>query len=371
MSTETALQLFQPIQVGDVQLQHRIVLAPLTRLRADKTHAHTDLAVEYYKQRASTPGTLLISEGTFISAKAGGYANVPGLWTDEQLAAWKKVTDAVHAQGSYIFCQLWALGRAANAEQLKSEDPAFDVVSASDIPLTSGSKTRALTEAEIKEFIDTYRTAAHNAVHRAGFDGVELHGANGYLIDQFLQHVSNKRTDGYGGSIENRARFALEAVDAVVGAVGAGRTGIRLSPWGEFNEMRMADPKPQFAYVVEQLKARHPDLAFVHLVEPRISGTSERETDATESNDFIRDIWLPRPLISAGGFTRELAIAQAEKTGELVGVGRYFISNPDLPLRYRHNVALTPYDRDSFYTRESPKGYTDFPFSEELKGTKL
>ncbi|EMD33584.1 hypothetical protein CERSUDRAFT_141794 [Gelatoporia subvermispora B] len=371
MSTESAPKLFQPIQVGDVQLQHRVVLAPLTRFRADKTHTHTDLAVEYYRQRASTPGTLLISEGTFINAKAGGYANVPGLWTDEQLTAWKKVTDAVHAQGSYIFCQLWALGRAANGEQLKSEDPAFDVVSASDISLKDGPKTRALTEAEIKEYIDTYRTAAYDAVHRAGFDGVELHGANGYLIDQFLQDVTNKRTDAYGGSVENRARFALEAVDAVVGAVGAGRTGIRLSPWGEFNEMRMADPKPQFSYVVGQLKARHSDLAYVHLVEPLVNGNTEREPNAAESNDFIRDIWLPRPLITAGGYTREAAIEQAEKTGELIAVGRYFISNPDLPLRFKYNVALTPYDRDSFYIPESAKGYTDLPFSEELKGSKL
>ncbi|EMD40610.1 hypothetical protein CERSUDRAFT_130642 [Gelatoporia subvermispora B] len=371
MSTDSAPQLFQPIEVGNLQLQHRVVLAPLTRFRADKTHTHTDLAVEYYRQRASTPGTLLISEGTFIAAKAGGYANAPGLWTDEQLAAWKKVTDAVHSQGSYIFCQLWTIGRAADAEQLKSENPAFDVVSASDISLTGGPETRALTEAEIKEYIDMYRTAAHNAVHRAGFDGIEVHGANGFLVDQFLHDVTNNRTDAYGGSIENRARFVLEAVDAVVGAVGAGRTGTRLSPWGEFNEVHMVDPKPQFAYVVEQLKARHPDLAYLHLAEPRVSGTGDRESDVFESNDFIRDIWLPRPLISAGGYTRELAIEQAEKTGELIAVGRYFISNPDLPLRYKYNVALTPYHRDSFYAAESPKGYIDFPFSEELKGAKM
>ncbi|OCH84792.1 NADH:flavin oxidoreductase/NADH oxidase [Obba rivulosa] len=371
MSTEAAPKLFQPIQVGDIQLKHRVVLAPLTRFRADKSHTHGDLAVEYYSQRGSTPGTLLISEGAFISAKAGGYSNVPGLWTDAQLAAWKKVTDAVHAKGSYIYAQLWALGRTANAEQLKSEDPSYDVVSASDIPLAGGPKPRPLTTEEIKEFVEAYRTAAYNAVHRAGFDGVEIHGANGYLVDQFLQDVTNKRTDAYGGSVENRARFALEVVDAVAGAVGAQKTGIRLSPWGEFNEMRMADPKPQFAHLVQQLKARHPGLAYVHLVEPRVAGNDEREPAAGESNDFIRDIWLPQPLISAGGYTRDLAIEVAEKTGELIAAGRYFISNPDLPKRLKHNVPLTPYNRDTFYIPESPKGYIDYPFAEELKGSNL
>jgi len=245
------------------------------------------------------------------------------------------------------------------------------VVSASDVPLTDGPKPRPLTTEEIKEFIEAFRTAAHNAVHRAGFDGVELHGANGYLIDQFLQDVTNKRTDAYGGSIENRARFGLEAVDAVVSAVGAQKTAIRLSPWGEFNEMRMKEPKPTFAYFAQQLKERYPDFAYVHLVEPRVFGSVDREPDTGESNDFIRDIWLPRPLITAGGYWRELAIEQAEKTGELIAFGRHYISNPDLPLRLRYNAALTPYDRDTFYAHESPKNYADYSFAKELRDSKM
>jgi NADPH2 dehydrogenase len=247
-------KLFQPIQVGDLQLEHRVVLAPLTRVRADKKHVHQlPIAQEYYTQRASVPGTLLITEATFIAAQAGGINNVPGIWSDEQVTAWKKVsfshhspnnllictqiTESVHAKGSFIYLQLWALGRAASPKQLE-EEGSFPYVSSSDIPLSNRPKEdpspRPLTLSEIKEFVELYATAASNAVHRAGFDGVEIHGANGYLIDQFLQTTSNRRTDDYGGSVENRARFALEVTEAVVKRIGAKKTGIRFSPWGSF-----------------------------------------------------------------------------------------------------------------------------------------
>ncbi|OCH92314.1 FMN-linked oxidoreductase [Obba rivulosa] len=363
--------LFQPTCVGSLQLEHRVVLAPMTRLRASVSNVQSDIAVVYYAQRASVPGTLLISEGVFVVANAGGYTNVPGLWNDEQIAVWKKVTDAVHAKGCYIFCQFWALGRAANPEQLNNCDPRYDVVSASDIPLTNGPKPRPLRVAEIKEYIEAYSKAAHDAVHRAGFDGVELHGANGYLIDQFLQDVSNNRTDEYGGSIVNRCRFPLEVIKSIVDAIGENRTGVRLSPWGEFNDMRMADPIPTFKHFVTCLKESYQEFAYVHLVEPRISGSAERDMMAGESNDFIREVWLPRPLITAGGYTRELALQTAEKTGELIAFGRYFISNPDLPWRLKHDAALAPYDRDTFYLPESPKGYIDYPFSEELRSSRI
>ncbi|OSX62236.1 hypothetical protein POSPLADRAFT_1056819 [Postia placenta MAD-698-R-SB12] len=363
MSSVVVPKLFQPTKVGTSILSHRVVLAPLTRFRADKAHVHGDLAVEYYAQRASVPGTLLITEATFIAAKAGGYDNVPGIWNDEQVAGWKRVTDAVHAKGSRIFCQLWALGRTAAPSVLKKDG--FDLQSASDIAMDDQHpKPRSLTIPEIKEYIQLYTTAAINSV-RAGFDGVELHGANGYLIDQFLQDVSNKRTDEYGGSIENRSRFALDVIDSVVKAIGPEKVGIRLSPWGTFQSMRMDDPKPTFAYLVSRIAEAHPSFAYIHVTEARVNGNVDREVLENESNDFLREIWAPRPFISAGGYTRDTAFEAAEKTGELVAFGRLFISNPDLPLRLAKNLPIIKGDRDSYYAPGGSKGYTDYPFVDD------
>ncbi|TCD62278.1 hypothetical protein EIP91_007117 [Steccherinum ochraceum] len=358
MATSVPL-LFQPIKVGKVELMHRVVMAPLTRWRADDDHVHTDMAVEYYAQRASTSGTLLISEGTYIANKAGGYAKSPAVETDAQLAAWKKVTDAVHAKGSFIYAQLWAIGRLAEPEVAAKEG--FEYVGASDIPIEgTGVNPRPLTTAEVEEYVQLYATAAANAVHKAGFDGVEIHGANGYLVDQFIQYVSNNRTDEYGGSIENRARFALEIVDAVVHVVGADRTAIRFS-------MRMPDPRPQFGYIVQKLAESHSDLAYIHVVEPRMNGNTDRAVKSGESNDFIRDIWAPRRLLSAGGYDRERGLKAAER-GDVVVYGRYFISNPDLPVRLKNDIPLTPYDRSLFYKAGSPQGYIDYtPASQQHK----
>lgn len=223
--------LFTPIKVGHMNLSHRVVLAPLTRCRNYTNHVPGPKAATYYAQRASIPGTLVITEATIISLEAGGYPFVPGICTQEQIAGWKEVTDAVHEKGSFIFCQLWALGRAANPNVLADECGA-PLVSASPIPLT-GRPTdipHALTESEIKTFINYYVAAARNAME-AGFDGVEIHAANGYLVDQFLQEVCNKREDDWGGSIEKRARFAIEVVEALVNELGPEKVGIRLSPW--------------------------------------------------------------------------------------------------------------------------------------------
>jgi NADPH2 dehydrogenase len=251
-------RLFEPIRVGNLALQNRVVLAPLTRIRASNKHVPLPNVKLYYAQRASSPGTLLITEATFIAQRAGGLPNPPGIWSDEQIKAWKEVrlssaagdtgeyltqislcwlqvTDAVHEAGSFIYCQLWALGRTANEKCLRSENPDFPYVSASDVKLDNHEESpRPLTTEEIKEYVDLHVTAAKNAVEKAGFDGVEIHGANGYLIDQFLQDVTNKRTDEYGGNVENRSRFGLEVVEAVVKAIGAEKTGIRLSPWSTF-----------------------------------------------------------------------------------------------------------------------------------------
>ncbi|KII83266.1 hypothetical protein PLICRDRAFT_148209 [Plicaturopsis crispa FD-325 SS-3] len=359
-------KLFQPTKVGNLTLGHRVVLAPLTRFRADDAHVHTPIAIEYYSQRASTPGTLLISEATFISPQSGGMPNVPGLWNDAQVEAWKPITAAVHAKGSFIYTQLWALGRAADPEVLKKEG-GLPYVSASDVQLTGKPiAPRPLTIPEIKEYVQQYATAATNAV-RAGFDGVEIHGAHGYLLDQFFQDLSNKRTDEYGGSVENRTRFALEAIEAVVKAIGANKVAIRISPWSKTQDMAMPDPKPTFGYFVRRLRELYPDFAYLHVVEPRVDGQTTRKDGVPEgqSNDFIREIWAPLPLVSAGAYTRELALAAAEK-GDLTAFGRLFISNPDLPYRLKHNIPLAHYDRSTFYVYGSsdPKGYTDYPFAD-------
>ncbi|KAK7031116.1 hypothetical protein VNI00_013721 [Paramarasmius palmivorus] len=328
---------------------------------------------EYYAQRASTPGTLIISEGVFPSAASGGNPNYPGIWNDGHIKAWKEIADVVHAKGSLIYMQLMARGRAAETVHLKAIDASYEVASSSNIGLSSRPDTvpkpRALTLEEICDYIELYATAASNAIHKAGCDGVEIHAANGYLIDQFTQDVCNNRMDAYGGSIENRCRFALELVERVGREVGLNKVGIRISPWSPFQEMGMKDPKPTFTYLVTKIKELYPTLAYLHVVEPRIKGnaTIDEPVYPDASNDFIRDIWSPLPLISAGAYTREQAIERAEKSrgNELIAFGRYFISNPDLPLRLKNDIPLTPYDRRTFYVHgdTNARGYTDYPFA--------
>lgn len=359
-------KLFQPLQIGQAKLSNRVVMAPLTRFRADDNHVQLPFVKEYYTQRSCVPGTLLITEAVFISPAASGFPNVPGIYNDEQIKAWKEIVNSVHEAGGVIYLQLWALGRAANADTKKAEGTG-DVVSSSDLAMSDNSPApRPLTEDEIEQYIKDYASAAKNAVEGAGFDGVEIHGANGYLIDQFTQDVSNKRTDKWGGSIENRARFGIEVTKAVVEAVGADKTGIRLSPWSNFQGMRMEDPIPQFSYLVQELKKL--ELAYLHLVESRISGNADVET--TEKIDPFVDIWAgTSPILVAGGFkpdSARRAIDEEYKDKDIAIVfGRYFISTPDLVYRLENGIELAQYDRDTFYNAKSEKGYTDYPFSEE------
>ncbi|KDQ28748.1 hypothetical protein PLEOSDRAFT_1038318 [Pleurotus ostreatus PC15] len=363
--------LFSPIRVGKLQLLHRIVHAPLTRRRGTRETAVPLLPIvaEYYSQRASKPGTLLITEATTVAPQGAGVLHVPGIYSDEQVAAWREITEAVHAKKCYIFSQLRAYGRAADPTALKALN--LDYVAPSSFPMPSRPELtpRALTIPEIRQYVAAYGNAAKRAVNEAKFDGVELHGANGYLLEQFLQDVSNKRTDEYGGSIEGRCRFVLEVLAAVVKEVGEERVAIRLSPWGTVLDMGMQDPKPTYTYLVTRIKELYPHLAYIHVVEPRANGSGDRapgESRADESNDFIRDIWGERPLISAGGYTRETALRQAEaRPNELIAFGRWYISNPDLPQRLIDNIPFTAYDRSTFYAGgdTSGKGYTDYPFA--------
>ncbi|KAJ7136430.1 hypothetical protein C8R43DRAFT_1097940 [Mycena crocata] len=381
MSTASSPRLFQPIQVGDMQLTHRIVLAPLTRNRVDpNTNIILPIVREYYAQRASIPGTLLIGEATWVAQKAGAYTLTvpsPGIWSETQITAWREVTEAVHAKGSFIYCQLFAMGRGATTPELADPDFDFDLVSASAIPLPGETITpRELTVPEVQEYVQLFVTAAENAVHKAGFDGVEIHGfqahylplvehyytANGYLLDAFLQDTANQRTDAYGGSPENRARMLLETVSATVKAVGESKVAVRLSPWSTYQRMLMEDPIPTFSHVVRSLRA-FPRLAYLSIIEPRVAGniTVEATADnARHSNDFIREIWGTRTLISGGAYTRETALERAE-TGEIIALG-----GPSLqtPIRLSKEIPLTRGDRSTYYvSTHDPEGYTSYPFA--------
>ncbi|WOO83151.1 Flavin oxidoreductase hxnT [Vanrija pseudolonga] len=363
--TITKPALFRPIKAGSLTLKHRVVLAPLTRMRADvSTAVPNDLSAEYYAQR-STDGGLLISEATFIAAEAGGISGVPGIYSPQQIAKWKETTDAVHKKGGLIFLQLWALGRVANPKLVPtvwavSGNKPFSRSDNIPTPVTQ------LAAADIDRFVGHYRQAALNAIE-AGFDGVEIHGANGYLVDQFLQPVSNDRTDEYGGSLENRLRFPLRVLNAVSQAIGPERVGIRASPFGEFQGMRGDfDPLTTFTQWFKAIVAAQPKLAYVHAVAPRVSGVSDVDQSLVDkrgdSLDSLRAIVQAAGIafISAGGATPADALAEAEKVGDLIAFGRYFISNPDLPARIENGWELTPYNRKTFYT-PGAEGYTDYP----------
>lgn len=343
--------LFKPLKLGRSELLNRLALAPLTRFRVDDAHVPLQpMVAEYYAQRSASPGTFLISEATLIAPQAGGYGNAPGIWSDDQIASWKKVTEAVHAKGSVVYMQLWALGRVAPLDSLKVElGENAKVVGAGDIPSEGMGAPTPLTEDEIHEYIGYFTQAAKNAI-AAGFDGVEIHGANGYLVDQFIQDVSNNRTDAWGGSIEKRARFALEVIKSITDAIGGDRTGIRLSPYSAFQSMKMKDPKPQFQYVVRELKKYN--LAYIHLVEPRVNGITIREDVGDESISDLVDIWANQsPVLLAGGFTPEKAIESVDKEYPdkdiIIVFGRYFISTPDLVFRIKSGIELTKYDRST------------------------
>jgi N-ethylmaleimide reductase len=359
--------LFDPFRVGDLELPNRIVMAPLTRMRSKQPgnipHA---LNAEYYAQRASAG--LIISEATQISQQGQGYPATPGIHSKEQVDGWKLVTEAVHAAGGRIFLQLWHVGRISHfSHQPNNELP----VAPSAIPAeNSGTFTsdwqptpiltpRALEIDEIKTIVEDFKLGAANA-KAAGFDGVEVHGANGYLLDQFLQDGSNKRTDEYGGSIENRARLLLEVVDAAVEVWGAGRVGVRLSPYGTFNDMQDSDPLQLFSYVLGQLGSR--GIAFVDLIEPRSSaaGMQDQNLEGRPDTAAIFRKAFPGVLISAGGYTPETAKeALAEGKVDAVSFGRFFISNPDLPERIARQAGLNPYDRSTFYGG-AEVGYVDY-----------
>ncbi len=364
--------LFQPANLGALALKHRVVLAPLTRMRAQQPgDLPYDLHAEYYSQRASEGG-LVITEATDITPQAHGYPWVPGVYSDEQLAGWRKVTDAVHAKGGLIVNQIWHVGRVSHSSMQPGGalPVAPSAIAHPGDHMDANGATmpfetpRALELDEIAAITQDFVQAARNA-RSVGFDGVELHGANGYLIDQFLRVGANVRTDQYGGSVENRARFLLETVDAVVAAIGADRVGIRLSPWGGFGGMSEDDGQALWTYVITELGKR--ELAYLHLIEPRADFTNDDGTLDADAPDVaaLFTKLFGGPVISAGGYKADTALAAVESgKATAVAFGRTFIANPDLPERIRVGAELNPYNRATFYGGAA-EGYTDYPFMAE------
>ncbi|KAJ5736742.1 uncharacterized protein N7483_001867 [Penicillium malachiteum] len=362
--------LFQPLSLGALSLKHRVIQAPCTRMRATKesdgVFVPNDLNVEYYSQRASDGG-LMLTEATPISRLAAGYPGVPGIFTASQIAGWKKVTDA-----------LWHVGRATVPSFLEGKQ----AVGASDIPLRGNaldgtafadSPPRPLTVEEIQELVKEYGAAAKRSI-QAGFDGVEIHGANGYILDQFLHDNVNTRTDEYGGSIEKRSRIVLEVIKEVTAAIGSDRVGIRLSPYNFFQDTRDSNPNAHWLWLCSQIASLPAESKpiYVHMVEPRFDEVLDEEAKigSLPSDKPSLDIFRPTLkkagilFLANGNFNPGNVGQKVLNDGaDAVAFGRYFISNPDLPRRLKEGLPLNPYDRSTFYGADpAEKGYTDYPF---------
>lgn len=358
--------LFKPVSIGPYTLDHRVVMAPLTRMRSEQPgDLPGDLMLEHYRQRASKGG-YIVSEATVVADNGNGYLGSPGIYDDAQIPGWKRITDTVHAAGGLIFLQLFHAGRQshfdmqpAGSEPVAPSKVEYEGVAYTHNGWVPSSPHRALTEAEVVEMVEAFRTAAERGV-KAGFDGVEIHGANGYLVDQFLQDGSNKRTDSFGGTIAKRSKFLLDIVHATASVWGYDKVAVRIGPSGVFGDMKDSDPAALFGYVADELDKL--GLAYLHIIEPRVNGNiiDESKDQNPLAARMIRKHYRG-PIIAAGGFTPESAEAiVAEGSADLVAFGRHFISNPDLPERIAKGYPLADYDRDSFFGG-TEVGYTDYP----------
>jgi len=358
--------LFSPVRMGSLDLPNRVLMAPLTRNRAHPDGTPWDVAQTYYAQRASAG--MILTEATQVTAMGKGYINTPGIHTPDHVTAWKKITDAVHAQGGRIYMQLWHVGRISHVSLLpEGQTPqAPSAIRADQKTFTANgfedcSEPHAVTTDEIAELVEIYRQGAQNAKD-AGFDGVEIHAANGYLIDQFLQDKTNHRDDEYGGSIENRMRFLREVIDAVTSVWDRDRVGVRLSPLGQANDMGDSDPEATFSEVYKMLSGQK--LAYLHVVES-FYGT---DTKSEEEQMLKRLRKLYDGFYIANGELDGDKLAEVIRDGHADAgtIGRDFIANPDLPERFRTGAALNAQDQDTFYGGDET-GYTDYPFLDAIK----
>ena len=357
--------LFSPLQIGAIQLRNRIIMAPLTRMRAGANHVPTPMNADYYAQRASAG--LIITEGTAVSDDAHGYPNAPGIYTAEQIAGWRAVTNAVHARGGRIMMQIAHNGR--NSHSSLRPDGSVPVAPSAivgnipaltkDFQQVEAEIPRALEAAEIPVIVGTFRQAALNAIE-AGFDGVELQGANSHLIEQFLEDGTNTRTDNYGGSMENRCRFLMDIVAELSAAIGADRLGVRLSPFGQYGGIHDSKPNELFGFVIKTLSECH--LAYLHLIEARGSeiGLSDDLNEGAVNNAVLFRSAFKGPLLSAGAYTPASAtVAIEQQHADAIVFGRLFIANPDLVERIGANYPLNASDRSTFYGG-AEHGYTDY-----------
>lgn len=361
ISKAEQLKLFQPGRIGGIEVKNRVVMAPLTRCRSDEAAGDipgSAMNIEYYRQRASAG--LIISEGTQVSPAGKGYMATPGIYSDAQVEGWKPITKAVHEAGGKIIAQIWHVGRITHPELTGGHEPvAPSAIQPKVVAYTHKGKVdvpvpHELTADEIKTVVNQYRQGAANAI-KAGFDGVEIHGANGYLIDQFLRDGANKRTDGYGGSVENRTRFALEVVDAVIAEIGADKVGIRLSPVTPFNDLSDSNPQAVFGLLIEALNSR--GIGFIHMIEGSTGG--DRNVPGFDYA-WARANFNGTYIVN-NGYTREMAI-DALETGkaDAVSFGRAYISNPDLLERLKLNAPLAEGNPQTYYA-PGPEGYIDYP----------
>jgi N-ethylmaleimide reductase len=358
--------LFTPVKLGSIELKNRLVMAPLTRMRAVAGDVPNPLAVEYYAQRASAG--LIITEATQISPLGMGYPATPGIYSADQTAAWKKIVEAVHAKGGAIVAQLWHVGRISHSslhpEQGLPEAPSAIAPAGqtygADWQLHDYETPKAMTTNDIAVLIKDYELAATNA-KAAGFDGIEIHSANGYLLDQFLQDKTNQRDDQYGGSIENRLRLLGEVIDAVAKVFPSDRIGVRLSPYGTFNDISDSDPIALFSAAIEKLNGYQ--LAYVHMIEPRSTsagGNDQVYENAPLTSEMFRRAYQGK-FITAGGYDKAMGEKVLDEgLADAVAYGRLYISNPDLVERFQENAPLNPYNRATFYGG-AEVGYTDYP----------
>lgn len=353
--------LFQPAKLGDLGLPNRVLMAPLTRNRAQDDGTPVAMAETYYGQRASAG--LIFTEATQVSAMGKGYIKTPGIYEQKHIDGWKKIVDSVHANGGRIFMQLWHVGRISHTSLLpdgrnpvSSTDKAAEAMTFTHDGFEATSKPDALTEAGIRETVADFVTAA-KAAKSAGFDGIEVHAANGYLLEQFLMDGVNDRTDAYGGSPENRLRIVNEILDAISEIWPTNRIGIRLSPLGQFNDVSDSDPEAHFGYFIDKLDKR--GLGYLHMVEE--APGAETDAEQTAIMKRLRAKWSSFYIVN-GGYTGDSAAqAVADGHADAVAFGRAFIANPDLPKRLRLNAALNQGDGDSYYGG-TDKGYIDYPF---------
>jgi N-ethylmaleimide reductase len=360
--------LFQPLRIGTLNVPNRIIMAPLTRARADESHVPTGMQAEYYAQRADAG--LIVSEATAIHAKGMGWYRAPGIWSDEMVHGWNVVTRAVHAKGGRIYAQLWHMGRLVLPEYIGGQLPIgpspIAAVGETFLPRQEGDESfflpmkpyvvpREMTQADIDEVVRAFGQAAKNA-KAAEFDGVEIHGANGYIIDQFLQSQSNQRVDSYGGSVENRTRFLREVIEAVIGEIDSGRVGLRISPTSE--RKGMGDENPAALTQAIGRLAQEFNLAYIHLIEPIASGFMEKP--AHPVIDRLRSVFAGS-IIQNGSFDADTGAAYiAQGTADAISYGRPYIANPDLVTRFQRGLPIAQADFDFAYVGDA-KGYIDYP----------